>query len=54
MRDTLSAGAGLCDEAVVRSVVHDAADRIRDLVEHGVQFDLSKDGIYDLTKKADT
>ena len=51
MRDTLSSGGGLCDEAVVRSVVYDAADRIRDLVEHGVQFDLSKDGIYDLTKE---
>ena len=51
MRDTLASGGGLCDEAVVRSVVYDAADRIRDLVEHGVQFDLSKDGIYDLTKE---
>ena len=51
VRDTLSAGGGLCDEAVVRSVVYDAADRIRDLVEHGVQFDLSADGIYDLTKE---
>ncbi len=36
---------------LARSVVYEAADRIRDLVEHGVQFDLSKDGIYDLTKE---
>ena len=51
VQDTLAAGGGLCDEAIVRSVVYDAADRIRDLVEHGVQFDLSADGIYDLTKE---
>tara|TARA_B100000965_G_scaffold53205_2_gene39765 strand:- start:6077 stop:7708 length:1632 start_codon:yes stop_codon:yes gene_type:complete len=51
VQDTLAAGGGLCDEAIVRSVVYDAADRIRDLVKHGVQFDLSADGIYDLTKE---
>ena len=31
VQDTLSSGAGLCDEKVVRSVVLEAADRIRDL-----------------------
>ena len=51
VQDTLAAGGGLCDEVIVRSVVYDAADRIRDLVGHGVQFDLSRDGIYDLTKE---
>lgn len=51
VRDTLASGGGLCDEGVVRSVVADAALRIRDLVEHGVQFDLSADGLYDLTRE---
>ena len=51
VQDTLESGGGLSDEAVVRSVVYDAADRIRDLVEHGVQFDLSKEGMYDLAKE---
>ena len=51
VQDTLASGGGLSDEAVVRSVVYDAADRIRDLVEHGVQFDLSKEGMYDLAKE---
>ena len=51
VEDTLASGGGLCDEDVVRSVVYDAADRIRDLVKHGVEFDLSADGIYDLTRE---
>jgi len=41
----------LCDEGVVRSVVAEAAMRIRDLISHGVQFDLSADGLYDLTRE---
>lgn len=36
--DTLSSGAGLCDEAVVRMVVEAGADRIAELVEIGVGF----------------
>lgn len=37
--DTLDAGAGLCDEAVVRSIVTDGPARIRELIEIGVNFD---------------
>ena len=40
--DTLAAGDGLCDENVVRCVVEEAGDRIRDLLKAGVQFE--KDG----------
>src|SRR5258707_10430425 len=39
VRDTLAAGAGLCDEAVVRTVVTEGPERIRDLMELGLQFD---------------
>ena len=39
VRDTLEAGAGLCDEQVVRTVVTEAPARIQDLVELSVQFD---------------
>jgi L-aspartate oxidase len=39
VRDTLEAGAGLCDEAAVRSIVTDGPARIRDLIEFGVRFD---------------
>lgn len=48
VRDTLSAGSGLCDEAVVRSVISEASDRIRDLIGHGVQFDHNASGEYDM------
>src|ERR1700726_1716388 len=39
VRDTLEAGAGLCDENVVRTIVTEAPARIQDLVDLGVQFD---------------
>ena len=37
--DTLEAGAGLCDEAVVRTIVTEGPERIRELMELGLQFD---------------
>src|SRR6266511_3421452 len=37
--DTLVAGAGLCDEAVVRTVATEGPERIRELMELGLQFD---------------
>src|SRR6202162_893341 len=39
VRDTLDAGAGLCDEQVVRTIVMEAPARIQDLVELGLHFD---------------
>jgi L-aspartate oxidase len=39
VRDTLEAGAGLCDEAVVRMIVTEGPERIRELAELGLQFD---------------
>jgi L-aspartate oxidase len=39
VRDTLAAGAGLCDEAVVRKIVTEAPARIQDLVDLGLHFD---------------
>lgn len=44
VRDTLEAGAGLCDEPAVRFVVEHAAERMRDLLEHGLQLDRSVEG----------
>ncbi len=38
IRDTLGAGAGLCDEAVVRRVVTQAPRRLEDLIRWGVKF----------------
>ena len=38
IRDTLEAGAGLCNEAVVRSIVEEGPARIAELIELGMRF----------------
>ena len=43
IRDTLTAGAGLCHEDVVRNVVESAPDRIRDLMNWGIHFDVKNE-----------
>ena len=50
VRDTLAAGAGLCNEHVVRLTVEGAAAAIDLLVELGVTFDLEDDH-YHLTRE---
>ena len=42
MRDTLYAGAGLCDEESVNVLVHEAAANIKRVCNFGVQFDKSE------------
>ena len=44
VRDTVAAGAGLCDEEVVRGVVEDGPSAIDRLVEWGVSFSRRTDG----------
>lgn len=39
VKDTLEAGAGLCVEPVVRTIVTEGPERVRELIEMGVQFD---------------
>lgn len=39
IRDTLEAGAGLCDEATVRTIVTEGPARIEELVTFGLHFD---------------
>ncbi len=39
VRDTLEAGAGLCDEAAVRTIVTEGPARIRELMDLGLHFD---------------
>src|ERR687886_2031964 len=38
VRDTLEAGAGLCEEATVRTIVSEGPARIRELIRIGVHF----------------
>ena len=51
INDTLIAGGGMCNEDVVRMVVQEAPDRIKDLIDLGVSFDKKDDGTYDLAKE---
>ncbi len=51
IKDTLIAGDGLCDEDVVRMVITEAPERIKDLEKWGVVFDKSDNGNYDLGKE---
>lgn len=51
VQDTLIAGDGCCIEEVVRMVVREAPDRIKDLIELGVEFDKKNDGTYDLARE---
>ncbi len=44
VRDTLTAGAGLCDEAAVRTLVGEGPERIRELAAWGVAFDRDATG----------
>jgi L-aspartate oxidase len=43
IRDTLMAGDGLCNREVVEMVVKKGPERIRELIEMGVRFNLSED-----------
>ncbi len=47
IEDTMSCGAGLCDEDIVKIVVTEGPDRIKQLIELGTKFDNLK-GEYEL------
>jgi L-aspartate oxidase len=49
--DTLNAGAGLCDEKIVRQVVSEGTKRVEELIDLGTQFDRNEKGQYDLAKE---
>jgi L-aspartate oxidase len=51
VRDTLDAGAGLCDEAAVTSLVRDAPTAISYLEKLGAAFDPGADGLRALTRE---
>ncbi|MFD7611882.1 L-aspartate oxidase [Streptomyces sp. NPDC059828] len=49
--DTLVAGAGLCDEEAVRTLVTEGPDAVRRLMETGARFDTESDGGIALTRE---
>ncbi len=51
VKDTLIAGDGLCDEAVVRMVIKEGPERINDIIEWGASFDKMPSGEFDLAKE---
>jgi L-aspartate oxidase len=51
IEDTLIAGDGLCDENVVKIVVKEGPQRVRELIEWGARFDKEDDGDYALGKE---
>ena len=48
IRDTLIAGDGLCDENLVRQIISKAPERIKELINWGVEFTRKENGEYDL------
>jgi len=50
-QDTMMAGAGLCNAEAVLALVYDGPKRVRHLIELGVPFDQTSDGVA-LTKEA--
>ena len=50
--DTLSAGAGICDEDCVRLMTADAPDRIQELIDLGMPFDRGPNGALSLHREA--
>jgi len=51
IQDTLIAGDELNDEKIVRLTITEAPERIRELVEWGVEFDKTASGKYDLARE---
>jgi L-aspartate oxidase len=50
--DTITAGAGLCDPAIVELVTREAPNRIQDLIGFGAPFDRKSDGSLALGREA--
>ncbi|EDO26468.1 predicted protein, partial [Nematostella vectensis] len=51
IQDTLIAGDGLCDTAVVNTVVKEGPKRFKELITWGANFDLNNEGNFDLGKE---
>jgi L-aspartate oxidase len=51
LRDTLIAGAGVCDVDAVRALVTEGPARVRELVALGAEFDRTPDGAIALTRE---
>jgi len=51
INDTLIAGAGLCDEHIVRITITESQERIKELINWGTEFDKTDSGKFDLARE---
>lgn len=51
IQDTLQCGDGLCNEEVVRMVITEGSERVKELIELGTRFDKTPLGTYDLARE---
>ncbi|MDT7789316.1 MAG: L-aspartate oxidase, partial [Pseudonocardiales bacterium] len=51
VEDTLTAGAGLCDEAAVSAIISDGPEAVARLRERGAVFDARPDGLLERTRE---
>jgi L-aspartate oxidase len=51
IEDTLIAGDGLCNEHIVRLVISEGPERLKELIQWGADFDKESDGDYKLGKE---
>jgi L-aspartate oxidase len=51
IHDTLICGDGLCEEHIVRIVIEEGNDRVKEIVDWGTKFDRKPSGEYDLVKE---
>ena len=51
IQDTLIAGDSLCDEEAVRMTITESTDRVKELINWGVNFDKSQSGKFDLHRE---
>lgn len=48
IKDTLQSGDGYCDEKIVKMVIQQAPERLKELIEFGASFDKTHEGQWDL------
>lgn len=51
IQDTLICGDGMCNERIVRMVVEESAERIKELISWGTDFDKNAAGAFDLARE---
>ncbi|MDH5720584.1 MAG: L-aspartate oxidase [Spirochaetia bacterium] len=51
MKDTLKAGAGLCDKKAVEILVNEGIERVQELIDWGIKFTRDETGELDLSKE---